>query len=471
MDLDLFTESSKKSLRCATCSNYLSYFPIRLLENSDNICGRCLPPPNQPHFRNTVYEKACLGLKFPCIYEEDGCRTKLFPLDIPQHEDTCPCKTPCPLTSVHCSWKGHFSQLLQHCRSNHPNMFLDHSEFDLDLAKSHENESLLEQNSKVVLVIRRKYDSSQKLVTFSVSHSGDRSLKYFCQITFTSGDRNFQIECDAYSFRENKSGDVVFEVNDDAVQRVAVLESQTSSVSSRMNDEMLSVLKCSDCLEFALPPVYQFSGNVIRCFECREKILAKGMSDEGMRSFSVDNVANKLDYPCKYRKYGCTFTSKADVMKNHLKSCVYLAYDCPLRAVAKCEWKGVQNDLLSHLRAEHNHLLSTPTGRSVNFSFLANSKFEQCGVIYAFNRLFKYSFTMKLFKHFWVVELLGQPQCTFKCEFKLYNAKKISNSLSFQQMYVQNRQLLGFSNSYLPHDQIKPFITGNTINVTISIDL
>lgn len=86
------TTTVLQRLKCVKCEEYLSYPPILMTLNGDNICGRCVFDITTDFvvlnhlFENFVEE---LEILFPCRYSNIGCTVKRLICDMKIHEDKC----------------------------------------------------------------------------------------------------------------------------------------------------------------------------------------------------------------------------------------------------------------------------------------------------------------------------------------------------------------------------------------------
>lgn len=97
------------------------------------ICSKCKPsltrcPTCNDHIidiRNTVMDKICDSLRYPCRNVETGCNEIICLRDKNSHEDNCRFKMyNCPTQSTTgCKWKGLHGQIVTHGDSYHKNQF------------------------------------------------------------------------------------------------------------------------------------------------------------------------------------------------------------------------------------------------------------------------------------------------------------------------------------------------------------
>lgn len=74
-----------------------------------------------------------------------------------------------------------------------------------------------------------------------------------------------------------------------------------------------------------------------------------------MRSSRIQQVADKLHYPCRNAHMGCTDTLRLLYKDEHEANCAYRSYRCKM--VPPCEWKGQHRDILPHVMLSHSDIL------------------------------------------------------------------------------------------------------------------
>lgn len=133
--MELTAEKLKK-LKCCSCKNYLSVFPIMMNIFGDNICGRCyeiLSANQEPgvFLRNSAYEELASSCIFPCRYQINGCPYQINGEMMSAHEHQCSFTnklSQCPviINNNQCRWSGKLQQLENHFKSDHEALIVNH---------------------------------------------------------------------------------------------------------------------------------------------------------------------------------------------------------------------------------------------------------------------------------------------------------------------------------------------------------
>jgi len=83
------------------------------------------------------------------------------------------------------------------------------------------------------------------------------------------------------------------------------------------------------------------------CPTCKEKFL-------NTRNLALEDLACRVQYPCKYQAYGCTESLNCDTIVGHQAKCRYRLQVCP---AAKPEigrsWTGSYDDFKGHVKEDH----------------------------------------------------------------------------------------------------------------------
>jgi hypothetical protein len=76
------------------------------------------------------------------------------------------------------------------------------------------------------------------------------------------------------------------------------------------------------------------------------------------RNLALEDLAEQVKYPCKYRSYGCTETFDHDTIGRHQEICLHIPQKRPFAklAIRKCSWAGSYNDMEKHLKEIHLEL-------------------------------------------------------------------------------------------------------------------
>jgi hypothetical protein len=87
---------------------------------------------------------------------------------------------------------------------------------------------------------------------------------------------------------------------------------------------------------------------VSTCPSCRGGFI-KG------RNITLERVADKAIYPCKYREDGCKKVLKKENISYHKLACFYQSRDCPFRKLCdvNCSWIGALTAIETHVKSVH----------------------------------------------------------------------------------------------------------------------
>lgn len=96
-----------------------------------------------------------------------------------------------------------------------------------------------------------------------------------------------------------------------------------------------------------------FSAKVWICWQFYEQCICHRYF--WMRASHIQQVADKLHYPCRNAHMGCTDTLRLLYKDEHEANCAYRSYRCKM--VPPCEWKGQHRDILPHVMLSHSDTL------------------------------------------------------------------------------------------------------------------
>ena len=117
-------------LECPVCMEYMVP-PIILCVNGHNICDRCRPnipkcPTCRQKFlstRNVALEKLAREMKYPCSYQEYGCKEFFVYSTFREHQHRCHyLPQTCPVykvSNVQCNWTGIYINIKTHLMEQH----------------------------------------------------------------------------------------------------------------------------------------------------------------------------------------------------------------------------------------------------------------------------------------------------------------------------------------------------------------
>nr|XP_015838988.1 PREDICTED: uncharacterized protein LOC100141711 [Tribolium castaneum] len=526
----LITEETLSKLKCDDCKNHLSHFPIYVSNDKKNICGRCSKT-QENLTRNEVYEGLAQFIQFPCQYKNKGCGEIFFPKDIPTHEERCVFRIiECPTKHfTSCDWTGALPTVLVHCQNKHNELILKNGAFELDLAKSYKSEKLLEYESGVFIVVQKFYPIN-KLMEFTVRYPeyGFDIKEIPCKISFKTANRNVEVCGYTTRFEDDKVTEIYLDSLSDRNAVSTVIEGKIAldkfidkPVINEQNDEFLALLKCSSCHRFALPPIYEVVStnpgqpiyevvstnpgqqNLVKCAKCKPLVSLPSASTnmwgtpsgapkpQALRNIALDNLANKLTFPCENEPNGCTFKAKPLQMVNHQISCPRGTYNCPVGEFVSCVWNGMGTEIEAHIEEVHSGLIlkSSTVSEPIKdvyscfqqntSSFGSTQRSKQtnhvpnvsCYIIKFSNRFFRLNFTEKESEYHWAVQLIGPFGKGYMFELELADEMRKISLVTKQVCggLTKKCDLFRTKNCYFSCNQITNFVRNNMITFNVKI--
>jgi E3 ubiquitin-protein ligase SIAH1 len=435
------TEALNK-VKCGVCNKYLSYFPIHIDKDKTAVCGRCseLLTDDKYYVRDGPYETMAQFLKFPCIYNSEGCLENLTPIDIPNHEKNCPYRIiSCPLD---CMWQSTVNELQDHFEQLHANSILRTGEFEMDFLSSYETYSLLIYKDEV-FCFKRKLDEAREILQVSLFcyKTIDPVTKYNYELTVKNNSNSLSVKFPPKS-AENFDEENVTEMNVEHVKKelndpLVIVGSvkiynkdekqdtvAKKNPSPQINFDMLSELECPVCFEYIIPPIFQcITGHSI-CSACKSKIVecptCKG-EIKNTQNFTLEKMAFLLTYPCRFSEYGCDFASKPGQIKQHQKYCEHGPQSCPLTDYENCKWENASKEVYAHVvNAHHDSILDID---SVTV-FIDNENYFQtedqiCYILKFSSSLFKLHYRYWNDTFYWAMQLVGPPEQARSYKFEI----------------------------------------------------
>lgn len=137
--------------------------------------------------------------------------------------------------------------------------------------------------------------------------------------------------------------------------------SRDSVVTLKHYDCLLGELRCPGCARPMQSPIYLCKSGHSVCELCTETLcncpLCKQSFTE-IRSVTLEALAEKAYFLCKYSVYGCTVRLPYHLMRWHKERCVYQVGDCFMGKVwGGCKWSGCEIDWIKHCTDFHSEKL------------------------------------------------------------------------------------------------------------------
>ncbi|XP_044261849.1 uncharacterized protein LOC123009535 [Tribolium madens] len=459
------------TIKCTSCKNYLSYFPI-MASQDEILCGRC--PMKDGLNRIVPYETLAQFLRFPCRYQPQGCNEESFPRDIPHHEEKCKFRVfPCPMPEpVACEWEGPRIDLLSHCLNSHSDLVLQNGgKFKLDLTRPSTFRNIVEYKN-VLLFFERKYDPENKMFKFALYRSQyDLETESFSyQLGIESEDLNLSVNLTT-STSQQQNNDLkeiglsyLQKTDTNMIALGHLVIGEDSKGSAQVAEEMLSLLKCSKCSEYAIPPIYHCSEkcNVVcaECYNYHQQVCTFAL----VGNISVDKMAQFLNYPCKYKRNGCTFISKFDKMCQHHVNCELREIYCPL----KCNWNGMVKDLMVHMQTDHASDVS-PNGTTF-FEQIHSSKSYK--IINFMNRVFLLIYEKSAPDYYFAVQAVDPCLGNLKFHIEILDPSKSGMALNSTKICEKIKDKVftdNNNNNYAVFTDINNFEINNYLTFKVTI--
>lgn len=413
------TEASLQILKCSLCDESLSVFPISLSINNTNkttrnICGRC---PNIDEedviiTRNSMYEALAEHTLFPCRYKPNGCRERMTPSQLKQHEPFC-AQRPifCPHTPLgSCAWQGSKQELFEHFNDKHRFLLIENCITEVDIVTKQEENFLMQLNNDLYIV-QFACDGDDDALKINLRIIGTENTRnrfqYYLSFYQTVGESSdtetnvvelFDIDNPQRSLSTSAStcivqiSDLKTALNDPSTIRcrIVIMPSQIVSLMDCTNSSELDEasggdnncstsngspscsgtngmlinaalqrkLECPVCLSHFKIPVLQCEKGHSLCEACRPQ---SGTCPEcradftATRNFALEKILEETMFNCKNDQFGCKYLGIPSELSVHEPNCAYCR-TCPLndREGRECPWMGSLFHILEHGRAIHS---------------------------------------------------------------------------------------------------------------------
>jgi E3 ubiquitin-protein ligase SIAH1 len=153
---------------------------------------------------------------------------------------------------------------------------------------------------------------------------------------------------------------------------------------------------------------------VSKCPSCRQQFI-------NTRNLALEDLARQVNYPCKYRSYGCAEMFNHDTIVGHQVNCQYIPQKCPVAKLANrnCSWTGSYNDIKGHLKENHLEDCCEYVEGDFKFLYRLANYMKICCFIFAYNEIF-FSFFQEDNGIFYAVLLyVGPAENAAKYKYKV----------------------------------------------------
>ncbi|XP_044253111.1 uncharacterized protein LOC123004060 [Tribolium madens] len=332
-------------------------------------------------------------------------------------------------------------------------------------------------HENVLLIFERKFDSIRKLLKFALYRSkydsGNKNFSYQIEIegdnkllsNFTSGyEQN-------YNFKAIKLASVISFTTMEVTGKLVIGEA--TQKYTQLEEEMLSLLKCINCSDYAISPIHYCAekSNVV-CSGCKENHGCDSCEKSApKRNISLDGIASLLTYPCKYKRNGCTFTSKSEKISEHHSICELSDSPCPFEeTTSKCLWKGTTNHLLDHIRNNHQRFLYATN--TVFFRKLIAGTTAYMILKFSY-RCFRFSYKKtEPSTYYFTVQTIGCFSNQYKFEIEIQDPSTKGIRLVASKLCPKMTKIKRcFTNpdNYIAFDNIKTFEMGSSLIFKVTV--
>ncbi|PSN54349.1 hypothetical protein C0J52_16043 [Blattella germanica] len=396
--------------------------PITQCINGHNICNDCKPMVNKcptcmcefSTVRNRTAEKLSSKVKRPCKYSSSGCEEKLSLDELAEHERAC-CfgHYLCPFhIAGSCNWEGFFGAIKQHVQMSHS-----------------ENMKTIQNENHLVCLRNYKYvDKSREACIVML-----RNDIFFRYSLFLN---DYMHICIMFVGPLNPAIDYMYNVTlktADGMESVVVMD----TMARDFNEALLIELECPVCLEYMLPPIFFCENGHNICSACRTKLVKCPSCRRAfvkIRNLALENIIQKMEYPCTNRTFGCQQHFPADQIKKHQEVCPYIRYQCPLNTKEECTWVGSAKHLKTHLLKHHSQDSREQLGPTRLIINTDSLEVRDCKAMFAFDEIFYIHIQRKLNYYYIAVRCVGTKETASKFGYKI----SFKNNNTVEELIVCN---------------------------------
>jgi hypothetical protein len=183
------------------------------------------------------------------------------------------------------------------------------------------------------------------------------------------------------------------------------------------------------------------------------------------RNLALENIANKVKYPCTNRKFGCKEVHSVDFIREHQAVCPYALYTCPFIKEKKCPWADIQSRLKEHLLECHSRDITEQDGVTNVVINTDSTQLNGCKVMFAYDEIFYIHIYRMMNDYYIVVRYVGGPKNAskygYKISFKKFNSiESITVCHATRSVQDELGEIFQSGNCFkLPYDLLKRFET------------
>jgi E3 ubiquitin-protein ligase SIAH1 len=196
------------------------------------------------------------------------------------------------------------------------------------------------------------------------------------------------------------------------------------TLPENLSQNLLIELECPVCLEYMLPPITLCKNGHDICGHCKPKLkhchTCRGPILD-MRSQALEKLARRLQYPCRFRKFGCAVILNADKMTDHQQNCPRIRFNCPMieEKHTHCPWECSLEDMMEHLKTEHGNRFHEVNGTfSVKLKLLRQMNTYDCAM-HALDQIFYIVIETHHDEVCGCVQYIGRKKTAYKYRYEL----------------------------------------------------
>lgn len=154
--------------------------------------------------------------------------------------------------------------------------------------------------------------------------------------------------------------------------------SRDSVVTLKHYDCLLGELRCPGCARPMHAPIFLCKSGHSVCELCTKTLSRCPLCHEDfteIRSVTLEALAEKAYFLCKYSVHGCTVRLPFNLMRWHKQRCVYQVGDCFMGKVwGGCSWSGCEIDWIKHCMDYHGEKVFAAEEAQLVWTYPLNSK-------------------------------------------------------------------------------------------------
>ena len=161
-----------------------------------------------------------------------------------------------------------------------------------------------------------------------------------------------------------------------------------------------------------------------------------------IRNRTLEKLALQVECPCPNKPRGCNLTFPIALLREHQEMCEYNPFECPLRKLVQCIWKGSFEEVKYHMTQTHRNWVTNMSGMTEYFIENFNKNKLYLRIILLNDDVFQQHFEVLDSAVYYVIKYIGTEgkASQFKYKFKLgKGSDKISvcNTVSSYRVDVQ----------------------------------